>query len=87
MRKVCNWTDYFVIASGGSDRKVRAITDGITDALDKNKISYKRKEGYEQAFWVVVDCIDIIVHIFHTQAREFYKLENLWGDAKRVSIK
>ena len=84
MRKVCNFTDYFVIASGGSDRKVKAIAEGIEEALNKKRIRVRHKDGYQQASWIVLDCMDVVAHVFHNQTREFYLLERLWSDAPRV---
>jgi len=87
MRKACNFTDYFVIASAASDRKVKAVSDGIEEALSKKGFSVRRKEGYKEAAWVLVDSGDVIAHIFYEETREFYCLERLWADAPRVKIK
>jgi len=87
MRKVSNFTDYFVIASGGSDRKVKAIADGIEEALINKGLSLWHKDGYKEASWIVFDCSDVIAHIFYTQTREFYLLERLWNDAPRIPVK
>jgi ribosome-associated protein len=86
MRKVCNFTDYFVIASGGSDRKVKAIADGIEGALRRKKLSVQHREGYKEASWIVLDCSSVMAHIFHSRVREFYLLERLWSDAAAVKI-
>jgi len=87
MRRVCNFTDYFVIAGGGSDRKVKAIADGIEEALSKKHIRPHHREGYEEAAWIVFDYSDVVAHVFYNQTREFYSLERLWSDAPRVKIK
>lgn len=87
MRKVCNFTDYFVIAGGGSDRKVKAIADGIEDALNTKHIRVQHKEGYREASWIVLDCANVVAHIFYNQTRDFYLLERLWSDAPRVKVK
>ena len=87
MRKVSNFTDYFVIASGGSDRQVRAISQGIEEALEKKGLSVRHKEGYKEAAWLLLDCRDVVAHIFYHQMREFYLLERLWSDAPRVRVK
>lgn len=86
MRKVSTFCDYFVIASGGSDRKVKAIADGIEEALNKSGFSVHHKEGYEGASWILLDCDNVVAHIFYEQAREFYLLERLWSDAARVKV-
>ncbi|WP_041667477.1 ribosome silencing factor [Acetohalobium arabaticum] len=77
--------DYFVICSGKTDIQVQAIARGIEDKLSDNpEVELQRKEGMDDAKWVLLDYADIIVHIFHRQEREFYELERLWGDAERV---
>ena len=87
MRKVCNFTDFFVIVNGSSDRNIRAIVDGIEEALEKKGVSVLYKEGYRQALWVVLDCRDVMIHIFDKSVREFYGLERLWSDASIIAIK
>lgn len=77
--------DYFVICSGKTDIQVQAIARGINEELaDRPEIDLQRKEGMDDAKWVLLDYADVIVHIFHQQEREFYELERLWGDAERV---
>ncbi|WP_204988834.1 ribosome silencing factor [Sporohalobacter salinus] len=77
--------DYFVICSGKTDIQVKAIARGINEKLaDVSEVELQRKEGMDDAKWVLLDYADIIVHIFHQQEREFYDLERLWGDAERV---
>jgi ribosome-associated protein len=76
-------TDYFVIASGTSDVQVKAIADHVVDELRKDGIRPQHVEGMSGGRWVLIDYIDFVVHVFHPQARAFYQLENLWGDAPR----
>lgn len=87
MRKVSNFTDYFVIASGSSDRQVKAIADGIEEALEKKGFPVRHKEGYKEANWVLIDSANVIAHIFHQETRDYYSLERLWAGAKKVKIK
>ena len=87
MRKVCNFTDYFVIASGSSDRQVKTIADGIEESLKKNGLFVRNKEGYKEGSWVVIDSANVIAHIFHQETRKVYSLESLWAKAKKVKIK
>ena len=87
MRRVSNFTSYFVIASGISDTKVRAIADGIEEVLGKKNISAWHKEGYRDAKWIVLDFADVIVHIFYDETRKFYVLEQLWNDAPKIPVK
>ncbi|SDC39742.1 MULTISPECIES: ribosome silencing factor [unclassified Candidatus Frackibacter] len=78
-------SDYFVICSGKTDVQVKAIAKAIMDELeDEFDIELTRKEGMDQARWVLLDYSDVIVHIFHQEEREYYELERLWGDAKEL---
>ncbi|MFC4555569.1 ribosome silencing factor [Georgenia faecalis] len=79
-------TDVFVVASGSNERQVKAIVDGIEEALHKEGSKAVRKEGMEQGRWVLMDFGDIIVHVQHTEDREFYALERLWKDCPVVEL-
>ncbi|HBR13932.1 MAG TPA: ribosome silencing factor [Candidatus Omnitrophica bacterium] len=85
MRKVVNFCDYFVICSGNTDRHVRAIADHLKEELGKTGVQARFHEGLKKSDWVVFDTGDVIAHIFQKQAREFYKLEYLWHEAKAVN--
>jgi ribosome-associated protein len=81
LRGVVDYADYLVICSGGSDRQVKAICDGIRFGLkESHGIGARRVEGLTQARWVLMDYLDVVVHIFVPELREFYGLERLWGD-------
>lgn len=82
LRKLTDMTDFFVICSGDSDVQVKAIADAIIDGSEKSGIEVWHKEGISQRQWVLLDYVDVVVHIFHKEARKFYGLEKLWGDAK-----
>ena len=86
LRGVLGYTDYFVVCSGNTDRQTKAIHDGIHEGLKKEHQLLPRKvEGLSEARWILMDYLDVIVHIFTPEAREFYRLEQLWGEApKRV---
>ena len=87
MRGVCNFCDYFVILSGTSHRQVNAIAGAIEEDLDKDRIkSLSKVTPNNESGWVVLDFISVITHIFYKPIREFYSLEKLWSDAKRVRI-
>jgi len=87
MRGVCNFCDYFVILSGTSLRQVNAIAEAIDEDLDKDRIkSLSKVTPNNESGWVVLDFISVITHIFYKPIREFYSLEKLWSDAKRVRI-
>ena len=75
--------DYFVICHGDSTRQVDAIANSIEEEVKKiNSENVWHKEGYENAEWILLDYIDVIVHVFQEQTREFYNLEGLWADAE-----
>ena len=80
IRELTTIGDYFVIASGGSDTQVKALSDAVEEGLSA------LGEDYQSGMWIVLDYYDVIVHIFHEQAREFYGLERLWADAPRVEL-
>ena len=81
LRGISSATDFFVLATGNSDIQVRAIAEHILEDLRKQGLRPNHVEGLERARWVLLDYIDFVVHVFHPQAREFYQLELLWGDA------
>jgi ribosome-associated protein len=86
LRGLSNTTDYFVIATGTSNRQMRTVADEITRAARANNQMRFGIAGYEQARWIVLDFIDVVVHIFDQEYRNYYALEMLWGDAKRVRV-
>ena len=79
---ISGFADYFVIISGDSNVQIKAIADHIEDQLRSEKIRTNHKEGYQYQNWVLLDYIDVVVHIFKKQAREYYGIEQLWADAK-----
>jgi ribosome-associated protein len=84
LRGVVDYADYFVICSGTSDRQVKAICDGIRFGVKEARgVSPRRVEGLTQARWVLMDYLDVVVHIFAPELREFYALERLWGEVPR----
>ena len=81
LRGVVDYTDFFVICTGGTDRQVKAIHDGIhAGAKTEFGILPRRVEGASQAQWVLMDYLDVVVHLFVPEVREFYALERLWGE-------
>jgi ribosome-associated protein len=87
LREIASFTEFFIIASGANQRQVQAISDEINEQL-KAQLNARviRIEGYQTGEWILLDFGDFIVHIFEKKAREFYDLERLWRDAKRVEI-
>jgi ribosome-associated protein len=82
LRGVLGYADYFVICSGNTDRQVKAIHDGIHAGMkQEHGLHPRRVEGLPQAHWVLMDYLDVVVHVFTPETREFYRLEQLWGEA------
>lgn len=81
LRGLTDATDYFVIASGTSDAHVRGIADGVMDAMDAKGQGTHHVEGLSHGRWVLLDFVDVVVHLFHPETRAFYQLERLWQDA------
>ena len=87
LKELTSITDYFVICSADSDNQIKAISDHITEELEKQQIKIWHVEGYQSLTWVLLDLVDVVVHIFRPDVREFYALEKLWGDAKITQVK
>ncbi len=83
MRSVSNATDYFVICSAPSTRRVQAIAEAILEALEKKGLKKCHIEGKKEALWVLIDYGDVMVHVFYEDLRKFYDLERLWYDAPK----
>jgi len=86
LKGLSNTTDYFVIATGTSNRQMRTVADEISRSAKQVGNQRFGLAGYEQARWVVLDFIDVVVHVFDQEYRNYYDLEMLWGDAKRVKV-
>lgn len=84
LRGMSGVTDFFVICTGTSDRQMRAVFDAVIDFGRKVGERPFSRDRYETATWMVVDFVDVVVHIFDPSHREYYDLELLWGDAPRV---
>jgi ribosome-associated protein len=82
LREVLGYTDSFVICSGNTERQTKAIHDGILEGLKhEHNLLPRRVEGLSKADWILMDYLDVVVHIFTPATREFYRLEQLWGEA------
>ena len=79
--------DYFVIANGSSSTQVKALADEVEFKLSQAGLEPRRTEGYQGANWIVLDYIDVVIHIFHKETRDFYDLERLWQDGVEVDPK
>jgi ribosome-associated protein len=86
LRKAAGFTDFFVICSGGNARQIRAIADGVMEALAGQDVRPAHVEGYERAEWILLDYFDFVVHVFAHETRDFYGLERLWGNAEQVDM-
>jgi ribosome-associated protein len=78
-------TDFFVIACGSSDRQVKTIVDEVEKAVRERGVRPVRREGETENRWVLLDYVDVVVHVFAEEEREYYDLERLWRDAPRVT--
>ena len=95
MRELVNFCDYFVIATGTSDRQVKAIAEGIDEGLDEMGVHVHQARGLKgfsgpdasEGAWALLDTGDVVAHVFEPHSREFYSLEHLWQDAPRVEYK
>jgi ribosome-associated protein len=78
-------TEYFVIATGTSPRQMRTVVDEIVDLGKQTGFTAWQQSGYESARWIVLDCVNVVIHVFDGESRDFYDLELLWGDSPRVN--
>ena len=78
--------DYFLICSGSSEPQVKAIAEEVEDKLREAGARAWHVEGREGRRWVLLDFVDVVVHVFHEKTREYYLLERLWGDARKVDL-
>jgi ribosome-associated protein len=87
LRGMIGYADYFLICSGRTDRQTRAIHDGIHAGM---KAAYgllpRRVEGLSEARWILMDYLDVVIHVFTPETREFYRLEQLWGEAPTLDV-
>jgi ribosome-associated protein len=82
LRGVLGYTDYFLVCSGNTGRQAKAIHDGIAEGLKREHDTLPRRvEGSADGGWILMDYLDVVVHIFTPETREFYRLEQLWGEA------
>jgi ribosome-associated protein len=87
LRGIIGYADYFVIATGNTDRQVKAIHDGIHEGMKHDHgLLPRRVEGLPQAHWVLMDYLDVVVHVFTPETRAFYRLEQLWGEAPSRAV-
>ncbi len=87
LREVLGYTDSFLICTGRTDRQVKAVHDRILEGMKRDHgIVAQRVEGLPEARWILLDYLDVVVLVFSPEAREFYRLEQLWGEAPKRAI-
>jgi ribosome-associated protein len=88
MRPVCSYTDFFVIATGQNPRQTAAIYDEVHSEMKRDAVRLlpKSVDGQREATWIVADYVDVVLHIFTPDARDYYRLEELWGDVPSVEV-
>ncbi len=86
LRELDGVCDYFVLATGQSDVQTRAIAEAVDEGMRARGVRPWHIEGYEARRWILLDYVDLVVHVFHTRAREYYLLDKLWGDARRETV-
>ena len=85
--EILGYADAFVICTGNTDRQTKAIHDGILEGMKKDHgIVPRRVEGLPEARWILMDYLDVVVHVFTPDARDFYRLEQLWGEAPKRAV-
>jgi ribosome-associated protein len=87
LRQVTNIADWFVLCTARSDAQMRAVADSITEGLAALKHKVWHAEGYEVRSWILLDYVQVVVHIFLPEIRAYYGLERLWGDAPLESVR
>jgi ribosome-associated protein len=86
LRKLTAPSDFFVVCSADSDTQVKAIADAVRDGTERIGVMLWHSEGFRALTWVLLDYVDVVVHVFKKEARSFYNLERLWSDAKFVQV-
>ena len=86
LRGMIGYADYFLICTGRTDRQTRAIHDAIHEGMKARGILPRRVEGLSEARWILMDYLDVVVHMFTPETREYYRLEQLWGEAPTLPV-
>jgi ribosome-associated protein len=88
LKGITTMTDYFIVATGSSERQVKAIAENvISEMRDREGVGAWRSEGWDSLQWVIIDFVDFVVHVFHPTARLYYNIERLWADAPMTEVK
>jgi ribosome-associated protein len=87
MRSVCDYTDFFVLATGKNPRQTKAIADEVAGVLKReHRLSARSVVGLPEATWIVADYLDVVLHVFTPETRSFYRLEDLWSDVPKLGV-
>jgi ribosome-associated protein len=87
MRSVCDYTDFFVLATGRNPRQTKAIHDDVYGTLKREaRLLPRSVAGEREATWIIADYLDVVLHVFTPETRDFYRLEDLWGDVPAVEV-
>jgi ribosome-associated protein len=87
MQSECTFTDYFVIATGRNARQTAAIWDAVHETLKQEARALPQSvDGVREGTWILADYLDVVLHVFTPEAREYYKLEELWGDLPSIEL-
>jgi ribosome-associated protein len=86
MRPVCTYTDFFVIATGRNPRQTKAIWDEVHTGLKADGMVPRSVDGEREATWIIADYLDVVLHVFTPDQREYYRLEDLWDDVPSVEL-
>ena len=87
MRPVCSYTDYFVVCTGQNSRQAKAIYDEVHERLKhEHRLLPQSSAGVGEARWILVDYLDVVLHVFTPETLDFYRLEDLWGDLPAVEL-
>ena len=87
MRPACIYTDFFVICNGRNPRQTKAIFDEVYERLKHDDRTLPRSvEGQAESAWIIADYLDVVLHVFTPEARDYYRLEDLWGDVPSVDV-
>ena len=87
LRGIVAYTDFFVVCSGNTERQTKAVHDAVHQELkDEEGLLPQRAEGAREARWILLDYLDCVLHVFTPEAREYYRLENLWGEAPSRAV-
>ena len=85
MRKAANFCDYFVLCTGNSSRQVRSIAEAVDEKMEELGAKIRYKQGFKEGRWILLDMGTVVLHVFTHETREFYRLDYLWQEAKKIN--